>query len=212
MMGRMPADRQDGSAAAPELRRPGLDWTAMLRRSPLEAVPECVAGRWWAAHTRPRCEKLLAEDLAVRGVFQYLPVCARTTRSRRTGRRSRSIVPVFTGYVFFIADEEQRIRALATNRIVTLLPVAAQDELIRQLRSVQAVVRHGLDVECGPAVHVGDWVRVVAGPLAGLAGRVLQRRSSMRLIINVRILAQSVSVDISRDTVEPLAGPPDQAD
>ena len=41
----------------------------------------------------------------------------RVTRSAGKGRISRSLLPVFPGYVFFKGTEDQRVRALTTNRL-----------------------------------------------------------------------------------------------
>lgn len=186
-----------------------MDWQLLRQLPPEQAIPDALPGAWWVAHTKPRCEKVLATELAVRDVPLYLPLRLKATRSRRTGRRSWSIVPVFTGYLFFNGTEEQRVRALTTNRIVTVLPVADQAGLVQQLRDVQTMLAHGSGVECGPTVNIGDWVRVIAGPLAGLTGRILRKLSGLRLAINVHILAQSVSVEIGSESVERLDGPPD---
>ncbi len=181
-----------------------VDWQSVRLRAPLDAIPGDLPGRWWVAHVRPRCEKVLARELLVRDVPAYLPLRQKATRSRRTGRRSWSLTPVFTGYVFFNGTDEQRVRALSTNRIVTVLSVTDQASLVRQLRDIQTVLARSSDIECGPTVAVGEWVRVLDGPFAGVVGRVRRTQGRCRLTIDVDILAQSVSVEVARDIVEPL--------
>src|SRR5262245_57640435 len=75
--------------------------------SPIEAIPDDLPGRWWVAHTKPRNEKSLASDLVKLGIAHYLPLRRRQTRSRRTRRISRSLIPVFPGYLFFNGLDEQ---------------------------------------------------------------------------------------------------------
>jgi hypothetical protein len=58
-----------------------------------------------------------------------------------------------------------------------------------------------------PALDVGDWARVEAGPLAGLEGIVCHRARGLRLVLNVRMLAQSVSVEVSREMLEKIDAP-----
>jgi len=187
-----------------------IDWNELLLRPAADAVPDGLNGYWWVAHTRPRNEKALAEDLAARGIPHYLPLHMRATRNRRSGRLTRSIVPVFTSYLFFNADEDQRIRALGTNRIVNLLTVPHERELVAQLRQIQTVLAGGLAFECGPSIAVGDWVRVVAGPLMGVVGIVQSRRSRLRLVLNVRMLSQSITIEVDSEMLERLDGPPDE--
>jgi len=178
-----------------------------MRADPAEAIPDGLAGAWWVAHTKPRNEKALAFDLRLFDIFSYLPLHPRVTRSRNTGRTSRSVVPVFTGYLFFNATEEQRCQALTTNRIVNTLSVVDQSGLVRHLRNVQTVLSTETEFRWQGSLQVGDWVRVVAGPLAGVEGVVYERPSGLRLALNVTMLGQSISVEVPGDLIEKIDPP-----
>lgn len=182
-------------------------WEELIRQPPEQAIPSQLPGRWWVAHTKPRNEKALALDLRALGVFAYLPLSHRITHSRNSGRASRSIVPVFTGYVFFNAGEEQRRLALTTNRIAGTLDVPDQSELVGQLWQIQRVLCSETDFEWGPSLVEGDWVRVVAGPLMGIEGVVAKRVKRARLALNVQMLAQSVVVEVDRELLEKIERP-----
>jgi transcriptional antiterminator NusG len=182
-------------------------WQAALQAPASEAIPDNLPGVWWVAHTRPRNEKSLALDLRARGVFFYLPLCVRTTRSKTAGRVSRSIVPVFASYVFFNASDTQRQLALMTNRIANTLRVADQLQLVSELRQIQRVVSTQTDFDWQPAIEVGQWARVIAGPLVGVEGVVCKWMSRTRLALNVRMLSQSVIVEVSRDVLEKIDPP-----
>ncbi|RMF85251.1 MAG: hypothetical protein D6744_01720 [Planctomycetota bacterium] len=182
-------------------------WERALHRPAEEAVPADCPGRWWVAHTKPRSEKALALDLERRRIPYYLPLRRRTTHSRATGRASHSIVPVFTGYVFFNAVEQQRIQALTTNRIVSTLEVVDQQRLVFELRQIQRVICTDSEFEWGERLEVGDWVRVIAGPLMGVEGVVRGRRSRARLVLNVQMLAQSVQLEVERSLLERIDPP-----
>ncbi len=182
-------------------------WAEFLSAEPQEAIPEDLPGQWWVAHTRPRNEKALALELRKRGVFHYLPLCVRTSRSRNTGRVSRSIVPVFPGYGFINGDENERVAALTTNRVASTLPVPDQQQLVRELRHVQRLLATRSDFDLEPSIKVGQWARVIAGPLMGLEGVVCRKMSSVRLALNVELLSQAVLVEVSRDMLEPIDPP-----
>ena len=182
-------------------------WQEPMYADPARAIPDDLPGPWWVAHTKPRNEKALALDLRAHGVFHYLPLCVRTTRSKVTGRQSRSIVPVFPGYVFLNADDPQRQLALRTNRIANTLSVPDERQLVGELRQIQRVLCTQTDFIWEPAIEVGQWARVIAGPLNGTEGVVCRRMSRMRLALNVRMLSQSVVVEVSRDMLEKIDGP-----
>jgi hypothetical protein len=182
-------------------------WQATLQAEPGEAIPDHLPGLWWVAHTRPRNEKALALDLRARGVFHYLPLRPRTTRSPTSGRLSHSLVPVFPGYLFFNADDLQRQHALMTNRIANTLSVVNQAELVGELRQIQRLLTSHSEFDWEPAIQVGQWARVTAGPLRGIEGIVCKRLSRLRLALNVRMLSQSVVVEVARDALEQIELP-----
>src|SRR5262245_37980874 len=109
---------------------------AVMDLPPEQAVPDSLPGSWWVAHTKPRTEKILADELRILGIPSYLPLRRKQTRSRRTGRISRSIIPVFAGYLFFNGSNEQRYRALTTHRIANVLAVTSQERFIHELRQL----------------------------------------------------------------------------
>ena len=170
-------------------------------------LPEHVPGRWWVAHTRPRTEKALAADLTRFGIPHYLPLCERVTRSRTTNRITRSMVSVFSGYLFFAATEDQRCQALKTNRIVNVLTVHNQAQLVAELRHIQRVLTTDTSFARKSHIETGRWVRIIAGPLAGVEGVVGVRRRPHRLFLNVDILGQSITVETTPDMVEPIDPP-----
>jgi transcription antitermination factor NusG len=101
-----------------------------------------------------------------------------------------------------MADGEQRHRAMATNHIARTLPVVDVAGLIGQLRQIDLALRSGEPIARSARLAAGDRVRVIAGPLSGLEGVVTRWRSAVRVMLNVEILGQSVSVEVDRDLVE----------
>jgi transcription antitermination factor NusG len=184
-----------------------FDWAARIATPPAQAVPDS-GGLWWVAHTRPRNEKALVLALTTGGVYGYLPLAQRVTRSRATGRASRSIAPVFTGYVFvMLATEDDRRRVLATDRVANLIRVLDQRGLVRELRHIQHVLALRTPFDWGPKLEQGDWARVLSGPLAGVEGVVVRPARGARLALNVRMLSQSVIVDVARESLEKIDAP-----
>ena len=80
--------------------------------SPLETE---VDRRWWVISTRPRQEKSLARDLLSYQFPFFLPLVPRRRIYR--GRKMGSLIPIFSGYLFLLASDEERLRAVATSRI-----------------------------------------------------------------------------------------------
>ena len=170
-------------------------------------VPSEGQGRWYVAHTRSRNEKILAEEMGRMRIFSYLPLTERVTRSAVTRRVSKSVVPVFPGYVFFLANEEQRYLALRTNRIAQILNVPDQAQLVAELRQVHHLLAQTSAFSVTTRLEEGDWVRIIRGPIQGLEGVVTRGSDRWRLHLNVTTLGQSVHVEINSEDVEKIDPP-----
>jgi transcription antitermination factor NusG len=180
---------------------PPLIWPAV------ESV-RLFTGYWWVAHTRSRNEKALAHDLMAKNISYFLPM---TWKVRRQSHRTiKSLLPLFTGYLFFCGNETQRVELLKTNRVANLLEVKDQDNLIRELIRFEQALRAGAPLVPHKYLQRGQWCRVIAGPLLGLEGIVVQTRGDTRLVLQINMLGQAASVEIGLDMIEPIETPPGQ--
>jgi len=159
-------------------------------------------GRWWVAHTRSRNEKALAHDLMAKNISYFLPMTWKVRR--QTHRTIKSLLPLFTGYLFFCGDEPARVELLKTNRVANLLEVKNQETFIRELVRFEQALRAGAPLVPHKYIETGQWCRVIAGPLLGLEGIVVQTRGDTRLVLQIDMLGQAASVEIDMDMIEPV--------
>src|SRR5829696_9087391 len=138
-----------------------------------DAPPSPPDRQWWCLHTKPRQEKAAARDLKRRGIAYFLPQVVREDRTPQ-GRKTRSIIPLFTGYLFLLGDDRDRLEALKGNRLVNVLDVADQASLAHDLRQIHQMLASGLNVIPEPVMPVGAKVRIKSGPLAGIEGTVIR--------------------------------------
>jgi transcriptional antiterminator RfaH len=157
-------------------------------------------GLWWAAHTRSRNEKALAHDLIRRNISYFLPMTWRVRRHK--GRTIRSLLPLFSGYLFFCGEEDERIELLRTNRVANLIVVENQQRLLDELGQVEHALNAGAPLVPHRYIKAGQHCRVIGGPLFGLRGIVIQTRAATRLVLQVDILGRATSVEIDLDMVE----------
>src|SRR5690349_6602160 len=78
--------------------------------------------RWWCLHTKPRQEKATARHLLAQCLPFYLPLVVQEGRTPG-GRKTRSIVPLFPGYLFLHGDDRARVEALKGNTLAGVLAV-----------------------------------------------------------------------------------------
>lgn len=159
-------------------------------------------GQWWVAHTKSRNEKALAHDLIRREVSYFLPMSWKV--SRRSRRTTKSLLPLFAGYVFCCGKEDERLEILRTDRVANMIEVTDQERLIKELLQIEQALKAGAPLTPHKYLKVGQKCRVTAGPLLGLEGVVTQTKGAVRLILQVDMLGQAASVEIDMDMIETL--------
>lgn len=160
--------------------------------------------RWYALYTRPRHEKAVAEQLARRQVETFLPV--REVLSRWKDRRKLVQLPLFPGYVFTRTTLARKRDVVSADGVVFMVgfhgvPVPIPDE---QIEAVREICLTKLPCDPYPYLTEGRWVRVIRGPLGGLTGILVRKKSKHRLVVSIDILQKSVSVEIDADSAVPL--------
>ena len=159
-------------------------------------------GKWWVAHTKSRNEKALAHDLINREINYFLPMSWKVRRKSR--RTIKSLLPLFSGYVFFCGDENQRLELLRTDRGANLIEVINQQQLIDELVQIERVLRAGEPITPHKYLKKGQKCRVIAGPLMGIQGIIVTLKGQTRLVLQVDMLGQAASVEIEIDMIEPV--------
>jgi transcriptional antiterminator RfaH len=159
---------------------------------------------WWVLHTRPRAEKALARQMLARSLGFFLPLYQKRWRSG--GRLLSSHLPLFPGYVFLRGNPEARVRALETNLVARVLPVADQLSLYNDLARVHRLIQTDAELAPEERLQPGTPVEIIGGPLAGLTGKVLRRGKQLRFFVEVELLQRGVSVEVESWMIQPLAG------
>jgi transcriptional antiterminator RfaH len=159
-------------------------------------------GLWWVAHTKSRNEKALAQDLIRKEMSYFLPMSWRVRRQK--GRTIRSLLPLFSGYLFFCGQENERTELWRTNRVASIIEVKDQERFVNELLQIEQALRVGAPLSPHKYIKVGQHYRIIAGPLADLQGIVVKTKSSTRLVLQIDMLGQAASVEIDTDMIEKL--------
>jgi hypothetical protein len=157
---------------------------------------------WWVLHTRPRQEKSLARQLHTSRIPFFLPLAPHRLLVRN--RMLTSYIPLFTGYLFLLADQQERVAALATSRVASTIRVTDQKQLLRDLLQVHRLIGSGAPITAEERMVPGASVEIQCGPLAGLRGKIVQEASRRRFIVEVDFIQRGASVLLEGSSLMPV--------
>lgn len=157
---------------------------------------------WYAVYTIVRHEKAVNSALLEKDIETFLPL--REVISQWKDRKKKVLLPLFPGYLFINSNLEDRLTILNTPGIVRILgvtgsPIPIPDE---QVEAIKKLIESRLPYDPYPYYNEGKMVMVVNGPLQGVVGRILQKRTSNKLILSVDLIKRSVSVEVQAEDVE----------
>jgi transcription antitermination factor NusG len=159
--------------------------------------------RWYAAYTRSRHEKSVADLLLRKDVETFLPIYEMLRRWRNGDHRLQ--LPLFPGYTFVRIALRDRLDVLKVPGVVRLVgfngtPTALDDEEVESLRRALSA---GVKAAPHPYLTVGRRVHITAGPLAGREGILMRRKGTVRLVLSIDLIRRSILVDVDSNAVEP---------
>jgi transcription antitermination factor NusG len=162
------------------------------------------ARQWFALSVNTKLTWPILIALENKGFESFTPF--QTTVRKVRDRISEMVVPAFPGYIFVRLDLRFRLPALMTPGVRRIIgyggqPAPVDDEEIDALRRV---IRSGLRAEPSPFLRNGDRVRLIGGPLAGLAGVLIRQKRGNRVLVQVTLISQALAVDVESSWVRSL--------
>ena len=160
---------------------------------------------WYAVRTRSRHEKRVRDELDGRpSVDVFLPLYRRWSW---WGDRMKQIdAPLFPGYCFAQFRFEDRLVVLKAFGVIDLVGPGGRPESIpeTEIDAIRALVEGKLRYDPHPFLTEGIEVEVLRGPLRGTRGRLVRKDRTVRVVLSVNLIRQSVSVEIPAADVAPV--------
>jgi transcription antitermination factor NusG len=157
---------------------------------------EDLEPRWYAAYTRARHEKRVAEQLERNSVESLLPLYEAVPRWK--DRRTRGELPLFPGYGFVRIALRDRLHALQIPSVIRLVGFDGHPCTLpeAEVEAIRTCLTGKTRLEPYPYLRVGQRVRVKTGPLCGLEGILLRKKNRLRFVISLDLILRSVAVEI----------------
>jgi transcription antitermination factor NusG len=152
---------------------------------------------WYALQVRSQYEQRLEAALLPR--FEaYYPWRAVTVR---IGNNDRSIRKAFfPGYVFARFEHPRVLPVLTIPQGWKLVSESPIPDI--EIESVRQLALSKFPIMDHPNLQIGEHVRVVKGPLAGVEGKFVRLGQGSLLVVSVQMLGQSVATHLDADAIE----------
>jgi len=159
--------------------------------------------RWYVLYVRSRHEKSVKAQLDARQEVTLLPLYS--ARHKWADRLKTVSLPLFPGYVFCRFDVDHRSTILATSGVIDVVRMGADPVPLpdSEIEAIQRVVTSPLLTEPYAGLVQGQKVIMSGGPLTGIAGKLIEIKKNLRLVVSVELLNRSILVEIERDWVVP---------
>lgn len=164
---------------------------------------ECANASWYALQTRSHQEKIIRDRLVGIGVEPLLPLTRRL--SQWSDRKKWIDVPVFSGFCFARFSLHDQLAVLRLPGVVRIVGSPGPESIpYEEMASLQKLVVSGLDSEPHQYCEEGMLVEVMEGPLAGVKGILIRKAGQDRVVVRVRLIQQSASVQVVRSHIRPV--------
>lgn len=152
------------------------------------------------AHTRPRCEKKLAEFCEREGFHVILPLFKSV--KKYPGKTATFEKPLFPNYVFLRLLPHQRKKVFQSDYVANLLDVPDQQTFEQQLETILAALETDYEISALPHISVGKRVKIKSGALRGMEGYVEERMGKLLVLLRLEFIGQAAAVRVDASDLE----------
>jgi len=152
----------------------------------------------------PQSEQSVIRHLNARQIESFLPTYE-SVRVWKNRQRVITIRPLFPSYLFVRIGATDRGSVLGSPGALRIVgngqgPLAVPDHEIEFLRSDFCRKR----VEPYLDLVIGERVRIKAGPMQGVQGTLVQKKSGMRFVLTIALINQNAALEVRADDLEPV--------
>jgi transcription antitermination factor NusG len=170
------------------------------RNDPLPSAEAPGALAWYVAHTRPRCEKKLADYCKRAGFDSTLPLYKSV--KKYPGKVLTFEKPLFPNYLFLRLLPHQRKKVYQSDYVANLLDVPDQQTFEDQLNDILLALETEYEIRAMPHITAGKHVRIRTGSLRGMEGYVEERHGKSIVLLRLDFIAQCAGVKVDATDLE----------
>jgi len=162
---------------------------------------------WYVISVKARREAHVSGVLQKMGYEPYLP--SYIAVRKYSDRVKQVSQPLFPGYLFLRLDVRYRLPILKLSDVFHFLgdhrgPTAIPDP---EIDAIARSMASKLPWQPWPFLETGHEVSLIAGPLAGVEGKLVSLRGDSKLVVGITLLQRAIAIEVDRTWVRPLSSP-----
>lgn len=161
--------------------------------------------KWFAIYTRYKREKLVYKFLDKKGIKAYLPI---NNVVRKWDRKVRNVeLPLINCYVFVNIVKAEYVNVLETENVLNFVRfsnnlISIPSEEIELMKRITGVFNN---IELlDEKIEKGDEVEIVGGPLTGMRGRLTEKDSKKKFIVELNNLGYGLMIEVNPNTLRKI--------
>ena len=160
--------------------------------------------RWFVLQSKPMKESVVYNQIYKRNIEVYLPLV--DTVRYWSDRKKKVKSPLFPGYLFVHANNEERYEAISntTGALKYLMFqkrfAVLTDEEIKNIR-ISMVEPERINIE-ETNFYEGDYVEITHGIFRGLKGMIVQFHGNYKLLVSIVEMNTTFSVQLNNSEVK----------
>lgn len=158
---------------------------------------------WHAVYTKSRAEKKAFSEFQERQIEAFLPL---QRKLRQWSDRKKWVeMPLIPGYVFVNISRMEYDKVLQSNYVVSYVRFEGKAAIIpdHQINYLKLMLEQGdLEVEIShQTFRPGQLVEVMAGPLIGLRGKLVEIKGKEKVALELEKIGYSALVEIEKSHI-----------
>jgi transcriptional antiterminator RfaH len=153
--------------------------------------------KWYAIYTKPHHEKKVTSQLEQDKIEAYLPL--QTTIRKWSDRKKKVSEPLFSCYVFVFITMKDYYHVLNISGVVRYVTFEGKAMAIpeKQIRLIQNLLAQDLEAsEPIGSLMAGAHVEIIAGPLTGFSGELVEYAGKKRVVIRIEEINKSIWLNV----------------
>jgi len=144
----------------------------------------------------------VAQELERKNIEQFLPLIEEV--HVWSDRKKKVMEPLFRGYIFVKTDLRDREIVLRTSGVIRFVGILNKPSRVPDLQIdwLRRVVGGSKEVQRESYLEVGERVKIISGPLAGVEGIISRVNGTSRVIVPIAAVQQSVSFQVPSELLE----------